>query len=91
MKLYSQDLVKIRLEKGVVSFFNELDTRQGTMLITTLYNLPNKNFTLKTLIHFLTSLTQDKELCSKILDSFFNELDTRQGTMLMTTFYNLPT
>ena len=42
------------------------------------------------MIHFLTSLTQDKELCSKILDSFFNELDTRQGTMLMTTLYNLP-
>jgi len=46
--------------KNLDSFFNELDTRQGTMLMTTLYNLPNK-----------------KKLYSENLDSFFNELDTR--------------
>jgi len=60
-------------------FFNEVDTVKGTflkILLSTiyLYNL--------SLFHFLASLTQGKELCSKILDSFFNELDTRQGTML---------
>ena len=33
------------------------------------------------LIHFLTSLPQDKELCSSIV-SFFNKVDTRQGTIL---------
>ena len=56
MKLYFQDLVKSRLEKGVVSFFNELDTRQRTMLITTLYDLPNNKLYFKNLDSFFNEL-----------------------------------
>jgi hypothetical protein len=57
-------------EKELSSFFNELDTRKGTISHGTLF-------------HFLTSLTQERNY-PHILVSFFNELDTRQGTMLMT-------
>jgi len=51
MKVYFQVLEKVRLEKGVVSFLKEVDTR--------------KELSSKILLSCLKmSLTQDKELCS---------------------------
>ena len=41
------------------------------------------------MIHFLTSLTQDKELFSMILISFFNEVDTRSNyPRTLVSFFN---
>ena len=59
----------------LVSFFKELDTRQGTLLRHTLF-------------HFLRILTQENELCSDDLVSFFKELDTRKRTVLRQNWFH---
>jgi len=51
---------RLDLEKGVASFFNEVDTV--------------KELSSRHLFHFLTSLTQDKELCLDILIHFLTRL-----------------
>ena len=79
---------------NLISFFKELDTRQGTLLQKTLLHflrsLPQENNHAPTILfHFIRSLTQENELCSNDLVSFFKELDTRKGTLLHSLFHFL--
>jgi predicted aconitase with swiveling domain len=53
------------------SFFNELDSRQGTMLLTTLYNLPIEPI----LVSFFNEVDTRQGTILKPV-SFFNEVDT---------------
>ena len=48
------------LIKSFIHFFNELDKRQGTMLKSTLYNLPNKELCSKILDSFFNKLDTRK-------------------------------
>ena len=77
----------------LVSFFNELDTRQETLLrfLVSFFNeLDTRQGTLLwELFHFFSEVDTINELSSYSLVSFFNEVDTRQGTILVDPFHFL--